>query len=116
MDKQLDDEEVKTTYQYVVDLRERLEETCKLVQDAIKKNSERYKFYADSKSKDRQFVKGDEVLLLLPTDNNKLIMQWKGPFSVTEKLNPYDYKVDVKGKIKTYHGNMLKKYYRREAD
>ena len=61
-------------------------------------------------------MKGDEVLLLLPTDNNKLIMQWKGPFSVTEKLNPYDYKVDVKGKIKTYHGNMLKKYYRREAD
>ena len=114
--KQFDDEEVKTTYQYVVDLRERLEETCKLVQDTLKESSERYKFYADSKSRDRQFEKGEEVLLLLPTDNNKLIMQWKGPYLITEKINPYDYKVNIKGKIKTYHGNMLKKYYRREVE
>ena len=35
---------------------------------------------------------------------------------ITEKLNPYDYKVDIKGKTKTYHGNMLKKYHRREEE
>ena len=67
------------------------------------------------KKKDRQFQQGDEVLLLLPTDNNKLLMQWKGLFVVTEKINPYDYKVNIDGKVKIYHGNMLMKYHRRQA-
>ena len=37
-------------------------------------------------------------------------MQWKGPFTITEKVNAVDYKVNIKGKVKTYHGNMLKRY------
>ena len=40
-------------------------------------------------------------------------MKWKGPFTVMEKVNPFDYKVNTKGKIKTYHGNMLQHYHRR---
>ena len=106
---------MRTTYQYVVDLRERLEETCQIVQEQSSKSSKRYKYYADIKKKDRQLQQGDEVLLLLPTDNNKLLMQWKGLFVVTEKINPYDYKVNIDGKVKTYHGNMLMKYHRRQA-
>ena len=113
--KELEDEEVKTTYQYVVDLRERLEETIQVVQDKLKQSSKRYKHYADSKAKDRQFKQGDEVLLLLPTESNKLIMQWQGPFKIVEKLNSLDYRVRVKDKVKTYHGNMLKKYFRRQT-
>ena len=114
--KNIQGDEVRTTYQYVVDLRERLEETCKIAQEQLGKSSKRYKYYADMGKKDRQFKQGDEVLLLLPTDNNKLIMQWKGPFVVTEKLNPFDYKVNINGKIKTYHGNMLMKYNRRPEE
>ena len=83
------------------------------MQNEISKSSIRHKYYADLKAKDRQFQQGDEVLLLLPSDTNKLIMQWQGPFSIIEKVNPYDYKIQIRGKIKTYHGNMLKKYYRR---
>ena len=100
----------------MVDLRERLEDTIQLVQDELRKSSKRYKQYADSKAKDRQFQQGDEVLLLLPSDSNKLIMQWQGPFQIMGKLNPFDYRVRVKGKLKTYHGNMLKKYFRRQTD
>ena len=114
--KELEDGKVKTTYQYVVDLRERLEETIQLVQDELEKSSKRYKHYADSKAKDRQFQQGDEVLLLLPSESNKLIMQWQGPFKIVEKMNPLDYKVRIKGKVKTYHGNMLKKYFRRQIE
>ena len=33
-------------------------------------------------------------------------MQWKGPFTITEKVNAVDYKVNIKGEVKTYHGNM----------
>ena len=49
------DEEVKTTYEYVVDLRERLEQTCKLAQDELKQASARYKRYYDTKARDRKF-------------------------------------------------------------
>ena len=111
--KEINDEEVKLTYQYVIDLRERIEDTCKMAQEELSKSSKRYKAYADSKAKDRQFQKGNEVLLLLPNDNNKLLMQWKGPFTVVDKISPFDYKINVNGKTKTYHGNMLKRYYNR---
>ena len=43
-------------------------------------------------------------------------MQWRGPFTVLEKVNPYDYKIKIKGKIKTFHDNMLKKNYRRNNE
>ena len=111
--RDIGDEEVKTTYQYVVDLCMRLEDTCKLAQEELSKNSKKYKAYYDTKAKDRLFKKGEEVLLLLPSDNNKLLMQWKGPFTIIEQVNAVDYKVSIKGKIKTYHGNMLQRYHRR---
>ena len=107
---------MKTAYQYVVDLRERLEDTCEIVKSALESSSTTYKRYADAKSKDRQFKTGDKVLLLLPNNMNKLLMQWKGPFEVVDKVNPYDYKVNIHGKIKTYHGNMLKHFYHRDEE
>ena len=73
--EEIKDDEVKTTYQYIVDLRKRLEETMDIVQNELNKSSRKYKYYADTKAKDKRFHEGDEVLLLLPTDHNKLLMQ-----------------------------------------
>lgn len=42
-------------------------------------------------------------------------MQWQGPFRITEKINLYDYKIKIRGKTKIFHGNMLKKCYRRQV-
>src|SRR5688572_31595107 len=69
------------------------------------------KRYSDKKSRNRKLEIGEKVLLLLPTSNNKLLMQWQGPLIVRDKVGEYDYRVEDKnGKIKTYHINMLKKY------
>ena len=54
------------------------------------------------------------MLVLLPTDYNKLLMQWKGPFEVSAVVGLDDYKVRVKGKDRVYHANLLKKYSERE--
>ena len=54
------------------------------------------------------------MLVLLPTDHNKLLMQWKGPFEVSAVEGLNDYKVRVKGKHRVYHANLLKKYFERE--
>lgn len=45
---------------------------------------------------------GDKVLDRLPTDQNKVLRQWKGPFEIIERLNT-DNRGMVKGKPKTYH-------------
>ena len=41
-------------------------------------------------------------------------MSWNGPFKVIKAVNKVDYLLDVKGKHKLYHINLLKKYYRRD--
>ncbi|XP_038062382.1 uncharacterized protein LOC119732846 [Patiria miniata] len=112
----VEDEEVKSTYQYVVDLRERMEATCTMAQEELSKTSKRYRKYYDVRSRDRKFAGDDEVLILLPTYQNKLLMQWKGPFKITKKIAKHDYRVKVGNKDKTYHTNLLKKYVRREDE
>ena len=101
--------ETKTTYQYILDLQERLQHTCELAKKELQKSQIRYKSYYDRRARPRKFSVGDEVLLLLPTDNNKLLMNWKGPFPIVAKVGNMDYKVELGN-----HANLLKKYFRRQ--
>ena len=75
-------EEDKTMFQYVFDLKNRLEDTCKLATENVRESAERYKKFADRKAKARSFAEGDRVLVLLSDEKNKLQMKWKGPCSV----------------------------------
>jgi len=108
--------EVKTTYEYALDLKERLQSTCELAQIELQKSQIRQKKNYDRKTRVRIFEKGDEVLALLPTDSNKLLLQWKGPFEMLERVRADDYRVQLVGRTKTFHANMLKKYWSREHE
>ena len=110
------DEQVLSTYQYVIELRDRLEQTCKLAHENLKKVQIKQKAYYDRRARSRKFDVGDKVLLLLPTDSNKLLLQWKGPYEVVEVVNRMDYKIDVNGVVSTYHANMLKQYVERRNE
>ena len=112
--KELEEPEVKNSYQYVFELREKLEDTLKLAHTELQKAQHKGKHYYDRKAKVRRFAQGDKVLILLPTDHNKLLMQWKGPFEISAVVGLSDYKVCVKGKERVYHANLLKKYFERE--
>ena len=47
---------------------------------------------------------GDSVLLLLPTERNKLTLAWRGPYKVVGIVGDFDYRVEVSpDKVKTYH-------------
>jgi len=110
-----EDTEVKTTYQYVLDLRERIEETCQLAQEEIAKVQKRNQTYYNRRARKRRLNIGDSVLLLLLTENNKLTLASRGPHKVVEKVGEVDYKTRVtRDKIKTYHINMLKEYHQRK--
>ena len=53
---------------------------------------------------------------MLPTNNDKLLMQWKGRYEIIQKVGDHGYKILVGNKEKNYHANMLKKYYAREDE
>ena len=101
--------EVKSSYEYVTELRERLEDSLKLAQEELEKSQKRYKRHYDQKAKPRRLEVGDRVLILLLTDSNKLLMQWRGPYTVESRVGANDYRVKMGSKKKTYHINMLKK-------
>ena len=73
-----DGTEVKMSYQYVLELQECLDNTMKIDQEELLKSRKKNKTLYDRKAKGREFQEGDKVLLLLPMDTNKLLMQWKG--------------------------------------
>ena len=112
--KEIEMPEVKNSYQYVFELREKLEDTLALAKEELERAQNKGKHYYDRKARPRTLNKGDRVLVLLPTDNNKLLMQWKGPFVVEQVVGMNDYKLEVKGNLKTYHVNLLKKYIERD--
>ena len=106
-------EEVVSSYQFIFELRNRLAETAELATANMNVSSHKYKTYFDLKTSRRKLQVDDEVLILLPEANNKLQMTWSGPHKVVGRKGNVDYYVDVKGKSKLYHINLLKKYFRR---
>ena len=114
--KEIEDREVRSTYQYVIELRDSLESTLAIAQDNLIKMSRKYKRHYDQKAGKRQLKIGDKALVLLPTDKNKLLMGWKGPYEVVEKLSPLDFRIRIGGSEKSFHINMLKQYLEREDD
>ncbi|XP_061190531.1 uncharacterized protein LOC133198457 [Saccostrea echinata] len=113
--RDIDDPQVRTTYQYVLDLRERLESTAELARENLEKASRKQTKYYNKSARARNLKVNDKVLVLLPTDSNKLLLQWKGPFNIKKKVNKVDYQISMGGKLKTFHINMLKKHLDRNT-
>ena len=110
-------EEVRTPSEYVVNLRERIADVCELAQANLDVARKRHARAFNRKTKHRSFEVGSRVLLLLPTKHNKLEMEWRGPFDVLERVGDWDYRLDIHGKARLYHANMLKEFLeRREPD
>ena len=108
--KDIQDPQVKTTYQYVVDLRHRLDYLCDIAHENLQKASRKQKFQYDKNARQRNMKVGEKVLILLPKKANKLLLQWRGPYTVVERFGKCDYRVQVGKKLKTFHANLLKRY------
>ena len=94
-----------------------MEYTAQLARQSLEEASMTHKKYNDRKTVKRELSPGDEVLVLLPTSNNKLRLQWQGPFQVKAKTAPCNYLISGNGdKDRVFHINMLKKYFRRRVE
>ena len=104
------DSETRQTYQYVFELRNHIEDTCRLAREQLASSQLRYKRNFDKKARVRTLEVGNQVLVLLPSDHRKLVMHWKGPYEVTKKVGVRDYQIRVGINLRLFHVNMLKRY------
>ena len=72
------------------------------------------KEYFNRKARVKCLSVGDKVLLLLTTDNNQLLLQWKGPYDIIQKVAVNDYRIQIGENTKTFHANMFRKNVNKE--
>ncbi|XP_076055021.1 uncharacterized protein LOC143033448 isoform X2 [Oratosquilla oratoria] len=106
-------EEERSSFQYVIELQDKLAECSQMAAQQADISSSRYKAYFDLKSQNRQFKPGDEVLVLLPSDTSKLLVTWNGPYNVLERRGEANYVIETPRGQRLYHANILKRYHRR---
>ena len=83
-----------------------------LVTDNLREAQKVQKTWYDRNACHRQLDIGDQLLVLLPTDSNKFLAQWQGPYPITQRMGPVDYCVDIydhRKRDRVFHINMLKK-------
>ena len=100
---------------YVLSAREKLQEMAELVKNSMEKAKDNQKRWYDKDARLRVFKPGDEVLVLLPTSQEKLLAQWHGPYQIVKRNGRVTYLVDMHNKKKRkriFHVNMLKKFCR----
>ena len=88
----------KSNYEYVKELREPLEDSLKLAQAELEKSQKGYKRHYDRKAKPRLLEVGDRVLILLMTYSNKLLMQWRGLYTLEHHVGANEYRVKLGSK------------------
>ena len=110
-----DEETAKSLTQRVLEIKDRLQETCALARSRLCTAQAKNKVLFDRKARARTLQVGDEVLIFLPTKPSKLLMTWQGPGVIQERLGLNTYKVKLGNRIRNYHINHLRRYINREA-
>ena len=105
-----------TLVQFVVDLKTRLKETLELALANSNLAKDRQKAFYDRKTTSRTYEIEQKVLMLNKAKRSKFEMTWVGPYTIVEKLNDVDYRLETPGKRKplvVVHVNLIKPYVER---
>ena len=101
---------------HVMQMRERLEKMGTLAQSHMADAQRNQKFWYDQSARQRTFIPGQKVLVLLPSEDSKLLAKWQGPFEVLKKLGPTTYQLATPGQAhptRVLHINLLKEWVQR---
>jgi hypothetical protein len=106
--------EPKITYQYVLDLQNRIKETCEFAQREMSKIREKNQRFFNKNAKLRQFKVNDRVWVLNTKCEGKFDINWRGPATVIQRKGQVIYKIKFEdGTEREYHVNMIKPYVER---
>lgn len=90
------------------------EETYKIGHEELEGLAQRYAHHYNAGTQEKNMKHGNQVLLLIPTEANKLRMQWNAFFMVMEKRTVVDYFVGLGSSHKLLPINLLNKYVPQE--
>ena len=99
---------------YVLMVQQRLETLGDIVHENLNNAQETQKQWYDRNTRHREFNPGDQVIILLPTSNNKLLAEWRGPYPVVRKVGDVNYEVkltDGRRRNRIFHVNMLREWH-----
>jgi len=110
MTSEIVEPEVKTTYEYVLDLKERLSDTCELAQKELHRAQTSQAKYYNRSTKDFFFKQETKFLFCYQPSQTSCcyhclcsVQFLKGPFKVIERIRGNDYKIQLVGRTKTFH-------------
>ena len=109
-------EEPVEVVSYVLQMRERLEKMSALAEAHMADVQKRQKTWYDQTARHRIFSPGQKVLVLLPSQESKLLVKWQGPYEVQKRLGPTTYEIATPGRgrsTKVLHVNLLKEWISR---
>ena len=101
-------------YSYAQKLKAIIKRSNKMASQAVKKNSQKQKDYADQHSQYRSSKKGQKVMILLPKNNSRIYHNYQGPFQILNKKGD-NYFFKINNSIRCYHANLLKTWYDRKS-
>ena len=99
---------------YLRKVQERFQRMKKVMKENEEYSKQEMKKWYDRTARERSFKEGDQVLVLLPSKNNKLLTDWLGPYTITKQLSDFNYEVDMMDRAKrkrTFHNNSLKEWH-----
>lgn len=102
---------------YVSNLGDKLTKAWKFAGENLLCSQKKMKYFFDRKTKERNFVVGDNVLVLLPIPGNPLKASFSGPWKILKKVSDVNYLVETPERRRPYqlcHINMLKAYKGRD--
>ena len=68
------------------------------------------KTYYDKNSRQRSLAAGQQVLALLSDNNNSLLCNWKGRYTVLRKVNNTNYEIDLGYRVTCLYINLLRSW------
>ncbi|GFY00146.1 hypothetical protein TNCV_1342431 [Trichonephila clavipes] len=73
-----------------------------------------YGDYFNKRSSVKNFIIGEQVVLLIPDSSNKIYARWTGPGEIIQHHPPHSYKVKLSdGTVRHVHVNKIRKYHPR---
>ncbi len=109
-----DSPKTKNILTYVLKMREKLQQSTALARENLVRSQVQQKHWYDKTARSRSFEPGEEVLLLLPTSENKMLAKWQGPYQIKSKVGPVTYQIEIPSRnlpLQKFHVNMLKKWH-----
>lgn len=97
--------------QYVLDLQECLQQTETLAQEKLQAAQVTQARTYNQGAQTRTLEPGDQILVLLPSAESKLLAPWQGPYEVIRQVGLVNFEVrqpDRWKKQQVYHMNLLK--------